>query len=222
MLELLAVGPRHSPLLASLMQVAAALPIYNPNALPLYREPLPGQRKRKTAETEAVEDRLKHKPALGSKAPGVGAGGKLGSTGGTLLTQYVLKTHGLLKNPQDEDIRASILRHAGAWHCVGRSCIENAVRSEAVAVSPVLFLLAQTKKMSFLASLRHTKLPSPTRSLRPRRRRRRRKRRPSSDSRPDQGAAPLLSVKLQGVTTLRCSSGKREANTDVSDISVER
>lgn len=95
------------------IQVAAALPIYNPNALPMYREALPGQRKRKTAESEAAEARLKHKPDMGSRAPGVGAGGKLGSTGGTLLTQYVLKTHGLLKNPQDEDIRASILRHAG-------------------------------------------------------------------------------------------------------------
>ncbi|KAK2079304.1 hypothetical protein QBZ16_002995 [Prototheca wickerhamii] len=108
----LAVGRKPRPANPFDLEVAAALPIYNPNALPLYREPLPGQRKRKTAETEAVEDRLKHKPALGSKAPGVGAGGKLGSTGGTLLTQYVLKTHGLLKNPQDEDIRASILRHA--------------------------------------------------------------------------------------------------------------
>ena len=45
---------------------------------------------------------------------GVGKGGKLGSTGGTLLTQYVLKNYGGLKNPLDEDVRASILRHAGA------------------------------------------------------------------------------------------------------------
>lgn len=97
------------------MQVAKALPIYNPNALPLFREPMPGMRKRKTADEMAAEARQKHRPDIGSAVPGVGAAGKLGATGGTLLTQYVLKTHGLLKNPEEEDVRASILRHAGVW-----------------------------------------------------------------------------------------------------------
>ncbi|KFM25767.1 WD repeat-containing protein 70 [Auxenochlorella protothecoides] len=110
---MLAVGRKPRPANPFDMLVASALPIYNPNALPMYREPMPGQRKRKTAESDAAENKQKHKPDLGSAAPGMGAGGKLGSTGGTLLTQYVLKTHGLLKNPLDEDVRASILRHAG-------------------------------------------------------------------------------------------------------------
>lgn len=44
-------------------------------------------------------------------AASVGAGGQLGTTGGTLLTQHVLKQQGLLRNPKDEDVRASILRH---------------------------------------------------------------------------------------------------------------
>lgn len=46
-------------------------------------------------------------------AAGKGAQGKLGSSGGTLLTQYLLKNKGGLQAPKDEDVRAAILRHAG-------------------------------------------------------------------------------------------------------------
>lgn len=42
----------------------------------------------------------------------VGAGGQLGASGGTLLTQHVLKQQGGLVNPRDEDARAMFLRHA--------------------------------------------------------------------------------------------------------------
>ena len=48
---------------------------------------------------------------------GKGAGGKLGTSGGTLLTQYLLKNRGGLQAPQDEDVRSAILRHAGMTGC---------------------------------------------------------------------------------------------------------
>lgn len=136
--------------------------IYVPNALPMYREDLPGRplSKKRRAEKEA-EDR-KYQPAPGSMAQGeggwvllwegmavvgrsldgvapllhcapvcylacndvdslhlalcfasagVGAGGQLGATGGTLLTQHVLKQQGGLANAE-VDARAAFLRHA--------------------------------------------------------------------------------------------------------------
>lgn len=42
----------------------------------------------------------------------VGAGGQLGATGGTLLTQHVLKQQGGLNNPKEEDARQAFLQHA--------------------------------------------------------------------------------------------------------------
>lgn len=42
----------------------------------------------------------------------MGAGGQIGATGGTLLTQHVLKQQGGLHNPKEEDARALFLRHA--------------------------------------------------------------------------------------------------------------
>lgn len=96
------------------LQAAAEPEIFNPNALPMYRQQWPGKGKRKTDDDYSRSSKAL-KPAQGSAAPAAakGAGGQLGATGGTLLTQYVLKHHGLLKNPKDEDIRASILRHEG-------------------------------------------------------------------------------------------------------------
>lgn len=44
----------------------------------------------------------------------MGAGGQLGATGGTLLTQFVLKNQGQLRPRKDEDVRSQILRHGGA------------------------------------------------------------------------------------------------------------
>lgn len=56
----------------------------------------------------------KHHVCLHTDATaGVGAGGQLGATGGTLLTQHVLKQQGGLHNPKEEDARAAFLRHAG-------------------------------------------------------------------------------------------------------------
>ena len=45
-------------------------------------------------------------------AAGMGAGGLLGATGGTLLTQHVLKQQGGLATHQEEDARQAFLQHA--------------------------------------------------------------------------------------------------------------
>ncbi|KAL4433682.1 hypothetical protein ABPG75_000123 [Micractinium tetrahymenae] len=88
--------------------------IYAPNALPMYREDMPGKPLPKKRRKELEEERNKYQPQKGSAARGVavGAGGQLGASGGTLLTQHVLKQQGGLVNPKDEDARAMFLRHA--------------------------------------------------------------------------------------------------------------
>ena len=49
-----------------------------------------------------------------SKEKVFGKGGEIGvGTHSSLLTQYLLKNQGVLKPPAEEDVRASILRHAG-------------------------------------------------------------------------------------------------------------
>ncbi len=51
-------------------------------------------------------------PDLGAAA-GVGRAGRIGTTGGTLLTQHLMKQRGKLVAPKDElDARAALLRHA--------------------------------------------------------------------------------------------------------------
>ena len=42
----------------------------------------------------------------------MGAGGQLGATGGTLLTQHVLKQQGGIVNPKEQDPRQAFLQHA--------------------------------------------------------------------------------------------------------------
>ncbi|KAG2425173.1 hypothetical protein HXX76_013927 [Chlamydomonas incerta] len=81
--------------------------IKTPHALPMYREdPI----KKRKAEKEAQRAR---RPDLGQIATGRGKGGKLGSTGGTLLTQHLLKQRGGLMAPEHEpDPREAMLRHA--------------------------------------------------------------------------------------------------------------
>ncbi len=70
--------------------VQAPLVIHTPHALPLFREDKPGgKRKREKDRMDPVKSRA---PERGSAADlGVGTGGKIGVTGGTLLTQYILK-----------------------------------------------------------------------------------------------------------------------------------
>ncbi|PNW83794.1 hypothetical protein CHLRE_04g217750v5 [Chlamydomonas reinhardtii] len=97
--------------------------IKTPHALPMYREdPI----KKRKAEKEAQRAR---RPDLGMIATGRGKGGKLGSTGGTLLTQHLLKQRGGLMAPEQEmDPREAMLRHAdkakdefSAWTAAYRS-----------------------------------------------------------------------------------------------------
>ena len=68
----------------------APLVIHTPHALPLFREPRPGgKRKREKERADPVKSQM---PDRGGAAPlKPGTGGQIGATGGTLLTQYVLK-----------------------------------------------------------------------------------------------------------------------------------
>lgn len=64
----------------------AKLVIHNPHALPLFRD----QPSRKRQREKILKDPLKsHKPEIPMTGPG--HGGRVGSTKGSLLTQYLLK-----------------------------------------------------------------------------------------------------------------------------------
>ncbi|KAF9610661.1 hypothetical protein IFM89_023917 [Coptis chinensis] len=84
--------------------------IHNPHALPLFRD----QPSRKRQREKALKDPLKsHKPELPMTGPGFG--GRVGSTNGSILTQYLLKQGGMIKETwMDEDPREAILKHADA------------------------------------------------------------------------------------------------------------
>jgi hypothetical protein len=84
--------------------------IFNPNALPLYRQQWPG--KKRPTDDLSIRSSKSFKPEIGQAGVTKGSGGQLGTTGGSLLTQYIMKNQGQLKNPAEEDVRASILRHA--------------------------------------------------------------------------------------------------------------
>lgn len=67
--------------------------IHTPHALPMFKE---GKQIRKRKSEKDRDDAVKfHKPEAGSSAAtlGRGAAGLIGKTGGTLLTQYILKNH---------------------------------------------------------------------------------------------------------------------------------
>lgn len=67
--------------------------IHTPHALPMFKE---AKHIRKRKSEKDRDDAVKfHKPEVGSSAAtlGRGAAGLIGKTGGTLLTQYVLKNH---------------------------------------------------------------------------------------------------------------------------------
>ncbi|CAA6666491.1 unnamed protein product [Spirodela intermedia] len=82
--------------------------IHNPHALPLFRD----QPSRKRQREKMLKDPIKsHKPELPVTGPGFG--GRVGSTKGSLLTQYLLKQGGLIKETwMDEDPREAILKYA--------------------------------------------------------------------------------------------------------------
>ncbi|KAL1546637.1 WD repeat-containing protein 70-like [Salvia divinorum] len=82
--------------------------IHNPHALPLFRD----QPSRKRQREKTLKDPLKsHKPELPMTGPG--HGGRVGSTTGSMLTQYLLKQGGMIKETwMDEDPREAILKYA--------------------------------------------------------------------------------------------------------------
>ncbi|EPS67899.1 hypothetical protein M569_06873, partial [Genlisea aurea] len=82
--------------------------IHNPHALPLFRD----EPSRKRQREKILKDPLKsHKPELPINGPG--HGGRIGTTKGSLLTQYLLKQGGMLKETWMEvDPREAILKYA--------------------------------------------------------------------------------------------------------------
>ncbi|KAK3007565.1 hypothetical protein RJ639_014411 [Escallonia herrerae] len=82
--------------------------VHNPHALPLFRD----QPSRKRQREKVLKDPLKsHKPEIPMTGPG--HGGRVGTTKGSLLTQYLLKQGGMIKETwMDEDPREAILKYA--------------------------------------------------------------------------------------------------------------
>lgn len=67
----------------------APLVIHNPHALPLFRE-VRGSKRHVDGRPKDAAERMR--PDVGATSvKGTGTGGQIGVTGGTLLTQYVLK-----------------------------------------------------------------------------------------------------------------------------------
>ncbi|KFK40411.1 hypothetical protein AALP_AA3G370200 [Arabis alpina] len=82
--------------------------IHNPHALPLFRDPPSRKRQREKALKDPVKA---HKPELPMTGPG--HGGRVGTTGSSLLTQYLLKQGGMIKETwMEEDPREAILKYA--------------------------------------------------------------------------------------------------------------
>ncbi|GAV84173.1 WD40 domain-containing protein [Cephalotus follicularis] len=82
--------------------------IHNPHSLPLFRD----QPSRKRQREKILKDPLKsHKPELPMTGPGFG--GRVGASKGSLLTQYLLKQGGMIKETwMEEDPREAILKYA--------------------------------------------------------------------------------------------------------------
>uniref|UniRef100_A0A1J3DYW0 WD repeat-containing protein 70 n=1 Tax=Noccaea caerulescens TaxID=107243 RepID=A0A1J3DYW0_NOCCA len=82
--------------------------IHNPHALPLFRDPPSRKRQREKALKDPA---MSHKPELPMTGPG--HGGRVGTTGSGLLTQYLLKQGGMIKETwMEEDPREAILKYA--------------------------------------------------------------------------------------------------------------
>ncbi|OIV92098.1 hypothetical protein TanjilG_27253 [Lupinus angustifolius] len=82
--------------------------IHNPHSLPLFRD----QPSRKRQREKILKDPMKsHKPELPMTGPGFG--GRVGTTQGSLLTQYLMKQGGMIKETwMEEDPREAILKYA--------------------------------------------------------------------------------------------------------------
>ena len=99
----------------------APLVIHAPHALPMYRD---DQHKRKRKSERDRDDAAKfRKPQAGQSASqlGRGAGGNIGATGGTLLTQYVLKSQ--VSPCCDDGVVASVCSVAILGCMQGAACV---------------------------------------------------------------------------------------------------
>ncbi|KAJ7531036.1 hypothetical protein O6H91_14G029800 [Diphasiastrum complanatum] len=84
--------------------------VRNPHALPLFRDEPSRKRQREKARSDPL---MSKRPDLPVTGPGFG--GRVGVTKGSLLTQYLLKEGGLMKETwMDEDPREAILKYADA------------------------------------------------------------------------------------------------------------
>lgn len=99
-----------APRKKSVDDFAANPVIHNPHALPLFRD----QPSRKREREKTLKDPVKsHKPELPMTGPGFG--GRVGASKGSLLTQYLMKQGGMIKETwMDEDPREAILKYADA------------------------------------------------------------------------------------------------------------
>ncbi|GBG79575.1 hypothetical protein CBR_g29722 [Chara braunii] len=90
--------------------IAPPLVIHNPHALQLFRDEPSRKRQREKARKDPIKSRRPEPPL-----PGPGHGGRVGASKGSLLTQYLLREGGLIKETwMEEDPREAILRHADA------------------------------------------------------------------------------------------------------------
>ncbi|BBN09954.1 WD repeat-containing protein 70 [Marchantia polymorpha subsp. ruderalis] len=84
--------------------------IHNPHALPMFRDDPSRKRQREKARSDPIKSKRPDLPVTGP-----GFGGRVGTTKGSLLTQYLMKEGGLIKETwMDEDPREAILKHAEA------------------------------------------------------------------------------------------------------------
>lgn len=82
--------------------------IHNPHALPMFRDQPSRKRQREKMLKDPLTSRKPEAPITGP-----GHGGKIGQTKGSLLTQYLLKQGGMMKETwMDEDPREAILKYA--------------------------------------------------------------------------------------------------------------
>ncbi|CAK9191290.1 unnamed protein product [Sphagnum jensenii] len=84
--------------------------VHNPHALPLFRDEPSRKRAREKARTDPKKSKRPDLPVTGP-----GFGGRVGTTKGSLLTQYLMREGGMIKETwMDEDPREAILKHAEA------------------------------------------------------------------------------------------------------------
>ena len=70
----------------------APLVIHTPHALPMYREEKPATKRRREKDRQDPQKTQRPDPGPAGGI-GPGSGGRIGATGGTHLTQYILKNH---------------------------------------------------------------------------------------------------------------------------------